>query len=97
MMVLKPIIYLYPTQPTKVNVQLDYQGTLTVTYPQISPQNDRTVFAQPDGTLINEADGLEYSYLFREGENEKPYTIKEGFVVKNEDTIAFLQDKLAYL
>jgi hypothetical protein len=93
----KPVIYLYPTEPTEINVHLDYQGIFTVTYPQISHQNDRTVLAQPDGTLTNKSDGLEYSYLFREGENKNPYTITEGFIVKNEDTITFLQEKLAYL
>ena len=93
----KPVIYLYPTQPTEINVHLAYKGNFTVTYPEISNQNDRNVLAQPDGILTNKADGHEYSYLFREGENENPYSITEGFVVKNEDTLSFLQEKLAYL
>jgi hypothetical protein len=74
------------------------QGNLTITYPEIDATTfSRKVIASPNGTLINEADGLEYSYLFREGEMEQDWEIKEGFVVKNEDTVKFLQEKLAYL
>jgi hypothetical protein len=65
-MAYKPVIYLYPLQEMEVHVHLDYQGELIVTYPEISDQNDWMVIAQPDGTLIDQADGLEYSYLFRE-------------------------------
>jgi hypothetical protein len=72
-------------------------GNLTVTYPEISPEGQREVTAQPDGTLQNKADGKEYSYLFREGQMNEPREITEGFVVKNKDTVAFLQEKLAYL
>jgi hypothetical protein len=70
---------------------------LTITYPEIGTGNQWNVIAQPDGTLSNQADGLEYSYLFWEGQMQQPWEIKEGFVVKNEDTVAFLQEKLAYL
>ena len=31
----KPVIYLYPEQETKVNVQLTFNGTLTSTYPAL--------------------------------------------------------------
>jgi hypothetical protein len=72
-------------------------GNLTVTYPEISSEGQREVLAQPDGTLTNKADNREYSYLFREGTMNQPRTITEGFVVKNEDTVAFLQEKFAYL
>ena len=29
----KPVIYLYPEEETEVTVKLDYNGTLTSTYP----------------------------------------------------------------
>ena len=29
---MKPVLYLYPTDPTPVSVSLDYQGELTCTY-----------------------------------------------------------------
>ena len=39
--------------------------------------------------------GLEYSYLFWEGEAEVDYDLSRGYVVKGEDTAAFLQQTLA--
>lgn len=56
----KPVIYLYPEEPTEVTVTLDYSGELTYTYPAYG--DGWTVTAYPDGTLID-ADGKEYSYL----------------------------------
>ena len=49
----KPVIYLYPEQETKVNVQLTFNGTLTSTYPTLPPEG-WTVTAQPDGTLTDQ-------------------------------------------
>ena len=59
----KPVIYLYPTAPTRVNVTLDYAGTLTSTYPAY-PSDGWCVDAQPDGTLTDPATGREYYCLF---------------------------------
>lgn len=89
----KPILYLYPEETTEVSVLLDYDGDLTVTYP--SYNDGWKVTAQPDGTLMNHADGREYSYLFWEGEGYGEMDFSEGFVVKGEDTVAFLQEKLS--
>ncbi len=89
----KPVIYLYPEETTDISVSLDYDGELTFTYPVYN--NGWTVTAQPDGTLMNHADGREYSYLFWEGEGYGEMDFSEGFVVKGEDTVSFLQEKLA--
>lgn len=91
----KPVIYLYPTQETQVNVKLTYRGKLTSTYP-VSDGN-WSVTAYPDGRLINQADGKEYSYLFWEGKADVKYDFSKGFVVPGKDTAAFLQKKLADL
>ena len=91
----KPVIYLYPTAPTRVNVALDYAGTLTSTYPAY-PSDGWCVDAQPDGTLTDPATGREYYCLFWEGEGED-YTIDSGFVVAGKDTEAFLEEALAKL
>jgi len=91
----KPVIYLYPTAPTRVSVKLDYAGTLTSTYPAY-PSDGWCVDAQPDGTLTDPATGREYYCLFWEGEGED-YTIDSGFVVAGKDTEAFLEDALAKL
>lgn len=90
--VYKPVIYLYPESVTDVEVTLDYDGELAVTYPEY--EHGWSVTAYPDGTLMNHADGLEYSYLFWEGIENRDYDLSEGFVVKGEDTAKFLQELL---
>ncbi len=92
-MTAKPVIYLYPTEQEQVRVQLDFDGELTTTYP---PYEDGwEVLASPDGTLVNLADGKEYSYLFWEGETDTVYDLSKGWCVHGEDTMAFLQQKLS--
>ena len=91
----KPVIYLYPEEETAVTVKLDYAGALTCTYPAY--RDGWTVVAEPDGTLTDPADGQEYSYLFWEGVSDTAYDLSKGFVVRGEDTAAFLQEKLALL
>ena len=92
----KPVIYLYPEETMDVSVALDYSGTLTTTYPAYG-ETGWSVTAMPDGTLINHADGKEYSYLFWEGESETDYDMTRGFVVKGADTAAFLQAVLSHM
>jgi len=92
---LKPVIYLYPDEETKVNVTLDYNGELTCTYPQ--SEGTWEVLAKPDGTLFDLNDNKEYSYLFWEGISKMDYDFTEGFIVKGEDTKDFLQEKLEYM
>ncbi len=91
----KPVIYLYPEKKTEVLVKLDFAGDLTVTYPAYN--DGWNVIASPDGSLVNLADGREYSYLFWEGVSDYEYSMEQGFVVKGADTAAFLQEKLALL
>ena len=87
----KPVIYLYPEETTDISVKVDCD--LTVTYPNYN--EGWKVTAEPDGTLTNHADGREYSYLFWEGEGYGEMDFSEGFVVKGEDTVSFLQEKLS--
>lgn len=89
----KPVIYLYPEEKTDVLVELDYGGELFCTYPAYG--DGWNVTAYPDGTIVNRADGREYSYLFWEGISDVEYDMSRGYVVKGEDTAAFLQEKLA--
>ena len=91
----KPVIYLYPKEEEVIDVKLEYKGQLTVTYPEY--KDGWKVKAKPDGTLINLEDNKEYSYLFWEGISDLDYDISEGFVVKNEDTADFLQEKLEFI
>jgi hypothetical protein len=90
----KPVLYLYPENTMDVKVNLSYDGEV-LSYPEIG--NGWQVVASPDGSLINRADGREYSYLFWEGRpNYTPkYDMTTGFVVAGSATREFLQEKLA--
>ena len=90
----KPVIYLYPEEETDVTVRLDYDGTLTCTYPAY--EDGWTVTAAPDGTLRDEA-GQTYSYLYWEGVTRTEYNFSRGFCVPGADTAAFLEDTLSRL
>lgn len=92
----KPVIYLYPETKTEVNVKLELDGKLTVTYPNYNPASGWTVTAEPDGTLTD-GKGRKYSYLYWEGDiNIKP-DMDKGFCVKGEDTAEFLENALKQL
>lgn len=91
----KPVIYLYPEQETKVNVQLTFNGTLISTYPTLPPEG-WTVTAQPDGTLTDE-EGRSYRYLFWEGVADVDWKQDSGFLVKAEDAREFLEQSLTQL
>lgn len=91
----KPVIYLYPQEEMSVTVQLDYDGTLTTTYP--SYDDGWTVVAQPDGTLTDPETGRQYYCLFWEGISDMEYDFSEGFCVAGKDTAAFLERALAEL
>jgi tetratricopeptide (TPR) repeat protein len=95
----KPVIYLYPQVTEKVKVELKYKGGLRATYPAYDRTlNGWSVTARPDGTLVNNADGKEYSYLFWDGKGcDFPVDTGEGFVVKGSETAQFLQATLKRL
>lgn len=92
----KPIIYLYPTEPTTIKVQLDFAGELTHTYPAY-PNDGWEVLAMPDGQLKDMATGKQYYALFWEGKSPPYAQPSTGFVVKGSETAAFLEEKLAIL
>ena len=91
----KPVIYLYPESKTDVEVRLGFDGRLGLTYPAYN--GGWRVTANPDGTLIDCADGAEYSYLFWEGEGNIACDMSSGFVVAGGDTVEFLREKLAFM
>jgi len=91
----KPIIYLYPEQETEVTVKLKNPEKLTCTYPKY--KNSWNVIAKPNGDLIDLNTRRNLYALYWEGINTTKSNEEEGFVVKGEDTIAFLEEKLAIL
>lgn len=96
----KPVIYFYPTKSTDITVHLDYNGSITDTYPRIDKlTNNWKVKAFPNGTIINFDDNKEYSYIFWEGKLAANQFIDttQGFIVPGDETQDFLQSKLKYL
>lgn len=90
----KPVIYLYPEQEMNVSVTLDYDGTLTCTYPEY--HNGWNITACPDGTLTDQK-GQSYNYLYWEGLTKMSYDFSEGFCVPGSETAEFLEKALSAL
>ena len=92
----KPIIYIYPTKTTEVEVKLGNPEHLSCTYPKY--ENGWKVTANPDGSLIDRITGRKLYALYWEGNNiPKNINMLEGFCIKGEDTVEFLEEKLSIL
>ena len=90
----KPIIYLYPEEPTLCSVKVTLNGELTCTYPAHGEHGWQDFTAYPDGTLIF-PDGKEYYALYWEGIQHTEWDFSSGFCVRGEDTATFLEWALA--
>lgn len=94
--ILKPIIYIYPEEKMQITIKLGKPEKLTCTYPKYN--NSWEVIANPDGTLEDLATGREYYSLYWEGlEYIAGQNIQEGFIVKKENIVQFLEEKLEIL
>ena len=93
----KPIIYLYPTTETKVNVKLWSPENLSHTYPKYNSEKWRNVIAQPNGDLEDMDTWRKLYALYREWKSDNETNFDEWFVVSWKDTISFLEEKLAIL
>ena len=91
-----PIIYLYNDSDELINVKLDLDGELTVTYPEYPTDDGWTVSVAPDGRLTD-TQGQEYPFLFWEAELNMDYDLSKGFCVKGGDTEMFLDEVLPEL
>ena len=92
----KPVIYLYPTETTDVSVKLGAPEKLLVSYPTYI--DGWKVTAQPNGDLRDLKTGRGLYSLYYEADNTTTRGLHDtGFVVKGEDTVSFLEDKLAEL
>ena len=92
----KPIIYIYPTKTTNVSVKLGHPQYLSHTYPKYI--NGWNVTANSNGTLIDNFTGRKLYALYWEGKSlPKDTSMDEGFCIKGEDTIKFLEEKLEIL
>ena len=93
----KPIIYLYPTEEVEVNVTLWIPENLSHTYPKYNSEQWWNVVAQPNGNLEEMETWRKLYALYREWETYGEDNFTEWFVVKWEDTISFLEEKLSLL
>lgn len=93
----KPIIYIYPTSETKVNVKLWAPQNLSHTYPKYNWEKWRNVVANPNGDLEDMNTWRKIYALYREWKTYREDNFEEWFVIKWEDTIPFLEEKLALL
>ena len=92
----KPIIYLYPEEETKVEVELPKNDRLIVSYPKY--EDSWKVIAKENGDLVYLETGRNLYSLYYESKNAVNFKIEdEGFVVKGEDTAKFLEEKLEIL
>ncbi|MFT6921579.1 MAG: hypothetical protein ACJA1C_000576 [Crocinitomicaceae bacterium] len=89
----KPVIYLYPEKETEVEVKLDFEGEHPFLYPAYNDGWKCT--ASPNGDLkIGQST---YHYLFWEvnqPDHLSTADLNEGFIVKGENSISFLEAKL---
>lgn len=93
---LKPIIYLYPEEETKLTVKLGNKENITCSYPEY--KDGWKILAKPDGTLIDLETNRKLYALYWEGKNmESKAEYKEGYCIKGEDTAKFLEEKLEKL
>jgi len=93
----KPIIYLYPTIETEINVKLWTPENLSHTYPKYNSEKWRNVVAQPNGDLEDIDTWRKLYALYREWKSSNETNFDEWFVVAWKDIIPFLEEKLAIL
>jgi len=95
--VMKPIIYLYPTVETQVNLKLWFPENLSHTYPKYNSEKWWNVIARPNGDLEDMDTWRKLYALYREWKSYNETNFDEWFVVAWEDIIPFLEEKLAIL
>jgi len=94
----KPVIYLYPTEKTKVTLQFDFKGKIVTTFPKY--EENWKVIASPNGQLYDTKTKRIYNSLFWDGEFDLPeehYQYKDGFVVAKENLTHFFIEKLEHV
>ena len=92
----KPIIYLYPEEEQLVEVKLLKEQNITVSYPKYN--NSWQVIAKPNGDLKDiKTNRNLYGLYYEAKNNESKINLEEGFCVKKENIVSFLEEKLSIL
>jgi hypothetical protein len=92
----KPVIYLYSDSVQEVNLRFKNPSLLKFTYPEY--KNEWRLTTMKDGKL--KIDGKTLDYLFWEGNanfSEKTVTSQEGFLIKGNETVKFLDQQLSFM
>ncbi len=91
----KPIIYLYPTDRTKISLKIDFKGKLQTTFPKYEDGWELIGFS--DGQIQDRKTKRYYNSLFWDGEQNFPkehYQYTEGFEISKNYLTEFLIQKL---
>lgn len=92
----KPIIYLYPKQEMKIDVELGNCKNILCSYPKYNEK--WKVLAKPNGDLTYLKTGKNLYALYYESKNIVDFKMeKDGFIIKGEDIAEFLEEKLEIL
>ncbi|MBC7498566.1 hypothetical protein H7170_02880 [Candidatus Gracilibacteria bacterium] len=96
-MLKKPLILLYPTSDTHVDISLSYIPGFSATFPEYyTPKKGWSVLAHPDGTLKDSRTNQDTYGLFWEGNgvDTSVFDLSKGFIVRGTDVRGFLYNKL---
>lgn len=88
----KPVLYLYPTKDTFVDVTFANPNMLTTTYPKFN--TSWKMYAKPNGDLYD-ANGKYYYALYWEELKNHTVDFSTGFYVTKDNAITFLEEKLS--
>ncbi len=94
----KPVIYLYPTEKTAIDIKLDLKGELLTTFPKYDKSWD--VIAEPNGQIFDKKSKRYYNSLFWDGTIDFPeehYKYDDGFIVPKEKLTEFFIEKLEHI
>jgi TonB-dependent SusC/RagA subfamily outer membrane receptor len=94
-MLKKPVIYLYPTKKTEIELSINFDGKMLTTFPKL--EKSWEVTAYENGQIFDKKTNRFYNSLFWDGEISFPvshYQYKTGFVVEREKLTSFLIEKL---
>lgn len=90
----KPVLYLYPKRDMDVSISFSREDFLTTTYPKY--RGGWKVHVTKDGDIVDD-DGKWYYALYWEESNYKRVLFDEGFYVRGDEAISFLEEKLSMI
>lgn len=93
--VYKPIIYIYPEKEMDLTIRLKNKDLLTYTYPKYN--NSWNIRVNTNGNIFDYNTNRNYYALYWEAIDNSKINTNEGFIVKGQNTIEFLEEKLEYI